>query len=201
VLHYVPALKHTYLSDVNLTKIPSAVFVARAGGRHVGRTETKIREGNGDLLEGAIPSVAIVKDGGFYAEDYFDEPSVTADLVALVAGKLNAGRLAGFIIEGTTPYGKMTSSVRQAVLQRAIYSGLPVARVGRGHPEGFADPHDYFIAGSNLTATKARLLLMACLLKFGSLPPVKDPDNPTAEELAATREEAVAAYQTIFDTH
>ena len=200
VLHYVPALKHTYLSDVNLTKIPSTASVARAEGGRIVRIETKIREANGDLLEGAIPSVAIVKDGGFYAEDYFDDPSVTADLVALVAGKLGAGRLAGFIIEGTTPYGKMTSSVRQAVLQKAIYAGLPVARVGRGHPEGFADPHDYFIAGSNLTATKARLLLMACLLKLGSLPPAKDPDDPTAEELAAIRK-AVAAYQAIFDTH
>ena len=75
-----------------------------------------------------------------------------------------------------------------------------VARVGRGNPEGFADPHTYFIAGSNLTATKARLLLMACLLKLGSLPPAKDPDNPTEDELAATRK-AVAAWQAIFDTH
>jgi L-asparaginase len=41
---------------------------------------------------------------------------------------------------------------------------------------------------------------MACLLRFGSLPPAKDPDNPNAEELASTRK-AVAAYQSIFDTH
>jgi L-asparaginase len=75
-----------------------------------------------------------------------------------------------------------------------------VARVGRGNPEGFADPDAYFIAGSNLTATKARMLLMACLLKFGSLPPAKDPENPTPTELAATRK-AVADYQAIFDTH
>ena len=54
------------------------------------------------------------------------------------------------------PYGSMTSSVRQDVLQRAIYRGLPVVRVGRGSPEGFANPDDHFIAGSNLTATKAR---------------------------------------------
>jgi hypothetical protein len=71
----------------------------------------------------------------------------------------------------------MTSSVRQAVLRKAVYSGLPVARVGRGNPEGFADPDDLLIAGSNLTATKAHMLLMACLLKFGSLPPAKNPDG------------------------
>ena len=200
VLHYLPALRHTYRSEVNLSKIPSAVRVVRAEGGRIVSAETKIRDADGDLFEGAIPSVSIVKDGGYFAEEYFDDPSVTADLVALVAQKLHGNRLAGFVAEGLTPYGVMTSSVRQDVLQKAIYSGLPVARVGRGSPEGFADPHEYFIAGSNLTSTKARMLLMACLLKLGSLPPAKDPDNPTADELAATRK-AVAAYQAIFDTH
>ena len=41
---------------------------------------------------------------------------------------------------------------------------------------------------------------MACLLKFGSLPPAQDPDNPTRAEMDATRK-AVEAYQTVFDTH
>jgi hypothetical protein len=41
---------------------------------------------------------------------------------------------------------------------------------------------------------------MACLLKFGSLPPAVNPDAPTADELSAIRE-GVAAYQAIFDTH
>jgi L-asparaginase len=63
-------------------------------------------------------------------------------------------------------------------------------------PEGFADPRDYFIAGSNLTSPKARMLLMACVLRFGSLPPAKDPANSTPDELAATRK-AVAAYQRV----
>jgi hypothetical protein len=200
VLHYVPALKHTYLSEVNLSRIPSSVPVVSSSDGTIKRSETKIRQDNGDLLESAIPSVAIVKDGGFYAEEYLDDPAVTADLVALLARKLETNRLAGFVIEGTTPYGKMTSSVRQRVLRKAIYSGLPVVRVGRGNPEGFADPDEYFIAGSNLTATKARMLLMACLLKFGSLPPARNPDQPTPAELSAIRT-AVAAYQKIFDTH
>ena len=34
-------------------------------------------------------------------------------------------------------------------------------RAPRGSPEGFAEAHEYFIAGSNLTSTKARMLLMA----------------------------------------
>ena len=84
---------------------------------------------------------------------------------------------------------------------RAVYSGLPVVRVGRGNTEGFVPLHDAsFIGGSNLTATKARLLLMACLMKFGSLSPAVDPDHPTAAETAAVRKK-VAEYQRIFDTH
>ena len=75
--------------------------------------------------------------------------------------------------------------------------GLPVVRVGRGNTEGY-DP--YFIGGSNLTASKARLLLMACLMKFGSLPPAASPDHPTSEEAAATRKK-VTAFQAVFDTH
>jgi L-asparaginase len=65
---------------------------------------------------------------------------------------------------------------------------------------GFADPSDFQIAATNLTANKARFLLMACLLKFGSLPAARDPDKPTSAELNAIRK-AVAAYQTVFDTH
>jgi L-asparaginase len=201
-LHYVPALKHTYLSEVNLSKIPASVLVAVASdaNKRIELKQTAIRSTEGDLFESAIPSVTIVKDGGYYAEEYFDDWRVTADLEAQVAQKLRADRLGGFIIEGLTPYGTMTSSVRQAVMQKAIYSGLPVARVGRGSPEGFADPHEYFISGSNLTATKARMLLMACLLRFGSLPSAQDPEHPTPEELVATRK-AVVAYQAVFNTH
>ena len=56
------------------------------------------------------------------------------------------------------------------------------------------------IAGRNLTSTKARLLLMACLMKFGSLPPAADPAHPTQAENNALKA-AVAAYQEVFDTH
>jgi hypothetical protein len=85
-------------------------------------------------------------------------------------------------------------------MEKAIFSGMPVVQVGRGAPEGFADGTPFFLAGSNLTATKARLLLMACMMKFGALPPAADPDNPTAAEKSAI-EKVVASYQAVFDTH
>ena len=79
--------------------------------------------------------------------------------------------------------------------------GLQPFAFGRGNTEGFVPLHDpSFIGGSNLTATKARLLLMACLMKFGSLPPAVNPDHPTPEEAAATHKK-VADYQTVFDIH
>jgi hypothetical protein len=83
---------------------------------------------------------------------------------------------------------------------RAAYSGIPSVRVGRGAPEGFADRTPFVIAGSNLTAIKARLTLMACLMKFGALPVAADPANPTAAEKTALIA-AIVKYQQVFNTH
>ncbi len=123
------------------------------------------------------------------------------DLIALIGHMLKSAPLAGFVVEGLTPYGRNVSNARHRLMLRAVNSGLPVVRVGRGNTEGFVPLHDpFFIGGSNLTATKARLLLMACLMKFGSLPPAANADDPTSEEVAVIRKK-VAAYQTVFDTH
>lgn len=200
VLLYVPAYKHTYLSDVNTTKIPAKVQAVRMGRGGPELFDLDVKAANGDILPDAIPSVSIVKDGGYCGEDFGEDPALERDIAFLVEHKLGLGRLAGFVIEGQVPYGSMTSQARQKHMEKAVLSGLPVVRVGRGSPEGFADPTGLFLAGSNLTATKARLLLMACLMKFGSLPTAKDPDHPTARERAAI-EEAVVAYQHVFDTH
>jgi L-asparaginase len=83
---------------------------------------------------------------------------------------------------------------------RGVYSGLPVVQCGRGNTEGFAVPTSPFIAGSNLVVTKARMLLIACLMKLGTLPQARDPAHPTSDEIAAMAEK-VAAHQSIFDTH
>ena len=92
----------------------------------------------------------------------------------------------------------MSNSV-DAALKRATFSGMPVVKVGRGNAGGFVDPtrDPLAIAGSNLTATKARLLLMACLMKLGCLPPAADPANPTAAETEATKAK-LKEYQADF---
>jgi L-asparaginase len=199
-LTYLPAYKHTHLSDVNMSKLPASVKAVRKGANGTDTVDFAIKDANGDLLGSAIPSVSIVKDGSWQTLEYGDDPALELDLIALIEHKLSMGKLAGLVVEGQVPYGTLASPARTKLTARAVFSGLPVARVGRGSPEGFADPHPHFIAGSNLTATKARLLLMASLMKFGSLPAAKNPDKPTLQEIAATKQ-AVAQYQQVFDTH
>ncbi len=81
------------------------------------------------------------------------------------------------------------------------FSGMPVVLTGRGNAEGFVSPPTApFIGGRNLTSTKARLLLMACLMKLGSVPAAADPDRPTAGEVEAGQKK-IREYQEVFDTH
>jgi L-asparaginase len=200
VLLYVPAYKHTYLSEVNTSRLPEATRAVRLGAGGIESFEIAVKNRHGEILPDAIPSVSIVKDGGYCGEEFGEDPALEGDLSFLLDHKLRLGRLAGFVTEGQVPYGAMTSHARQAIMGRAVLSGLPVVRVGRSAPEGFADATNLFLSGSNLTSTKARLLLMACLMRFGSLPAAKDVDNPTQSELKAI-EAANANYQRVFDTH
>ena len=199
-LTYLPVHKHTYLSDVNLTRLPTLTTAVRAGSDGIERVAIAVKGANGKLQADAIPVVSIVKDGSYSGLEIGDDPSIENDLIASIEHKLGLGQLAGFVVEGIVPYGSSASDARHKLMLGATFSGLPVARVGRGAPEGFADAHEFQIAASNLTGTKARFLLMACLLKFGSLPAASDPEAPTAGELSAIRD-ALAAYQKVFDTH
>jgi hypothetical protein len=197
---YVPAYKHTANSDVNITRLPAAVKATKRSCDGIETVDIRIKDDAGQLLPDAIPSVSIVKDGGYAAEMFGDDPAPEADLDFLIQHKLSGGRLAGFVVEGLVPYGQATSEVRTMMLRKASFCGLPVVRVGRGYPEGFADPQAFSLAGMNLTSTKARLLLMACLMKFGSLPAASDPSNPTDAEITALKT-ALTAYQVVFNSH
>ena len=77
-----------------------------------------------------------------------------------------------------------------------------VTRVGRSDPGGRVPSgwDDLTIAGSNLDTNKARLLLMAAMLKLGRLPKARDPRNPTKAERNATVAK-VAQFQEIFENH
>ena len=199
-LTYLPAYKHTYKSEVRLTLLPANVQAAHKSKSGIELIDVPVKDAGGKLLADAIPVVSIMKDGSYCGIEFGDDPELEIDMIASIEHKLAMGRLAGFVIEGLVPYGSLPSTARHNLMVRAAFSGIPVVKVGRNAPEGFADPHEFQIAGSNLTATKARFLLMACLLKFGSYPPAKDPAKPTPQEVAAVKA-AVAKYQEIFDTH
>ena len=197
VLNYLPATRHTHLSDVNLTRLPAEVLGHLASGD----MRVPIKDAHGELLDSAIPKVTIVKDGNYTIDDYDDDPSREVDLLAQMARNLAAHPLAGFVVEGLSPYGRLTSAVRTRVMRRAAFCGMPVVLVGRGNAEGFVPPPAApFIGGRNLTATKARLLLMACLMRLGSVPAAADPDRPTASEADAVQNK-IRQYQEVFDTH
>jgi hypothetical protein len=199
-LTYLPQTRHSYLSEVNVSRLPTKTAGVRGDGGKLHAVEVAIKDGAGTLLDGAIPKVVIVKDGTYDSDDFDIDLEREIDLVARMEHNLRHAPLAGFVVEGLSPYGIMTSKARHRLMLRAVHLGMPVVRVGRGNNAGFAPRRDRFIGGGNLTATKARLLLMACLMKFGSLPPAADPDRPTDAEADAVRR-AVSAYQAVFDTH
>jgi hypothetical protein len=192
VLRYVPATKHTWNSDLRLPLLPASV-PGLAG-------PVAVKDAEGRLLPDAIPKVAVVKDTSYCEEGFDSDPAQEVDVIALMAAMPGMAPLSGFVSEGLNPYGKPAATARNRILRRAAFSGFPVVNVGRGNTEGFALAGGPFIAGSNLTAVKARILLMACLMKFGMLPRAADPDAPTRDEVAATMA-ALAPYQAIFDTH
>ncbi|MEZ5265989.1 MAG: hypothetical protein R2755_30340 [Acidimicrobiales bacterium] len=203
-LTYVPARRHTHTSEVRLSELPTSTtgVTGTADGTAItaGTVAVTVKDAAGDLLATALPHVSIVKYSCYHATGAAADGGDEVEILARIAANLAGSPLAGFVGEGMSPYGIMTPETDTA-FELAIFSGMPVVRVGRGNTGGMAYKFDaHFVTGNNLTATKARLLLMACLLRFGALPPALDPRFPTAAERAATIA-AVARYQAIFDTH
>ena len=205
---YKPAYRHTASSQVNLSRLPDIVeFPDDAEVRTIVRVPVK--DASGALREEAIPRVHIVKYGAYMDEDETADPDNEVDIMARIDKGLRdqasddpkSPRLHGFVLEGSSPYGLGSMSQHRA-LEIATFSGMPVVRVGRADPGGRVPSgwDDLTIAGSNLDTNKARLLLMAAMLKLGRLPKARNPRNPTTTERAATVAR-VAQYQEIFENH
>jgi hypothetical protein len=199
VITFRPARQHTAGSSVRIGELPAAVTGVRAGATGAGEAVNVPVVDGGQLRGDAIPKVTIINFARF--DDGAADGSTEVEILARIEENLRSHPLAGFIAVGGNPYGYVGPS-RDAAFRQAILRGMPVVHVLRGNAEGFGQAlfAKQTIAGGNLTATKARLLLMACLLRFGSLPPAADPDNPTAAEIAAI-DAALARFQAVFDTH
>jgi L-asparaginase/Glu-tRNA(Gln) amidotransferase subunit D len=202
-LTYVPQKKHTYRSDVRITTMPATVQGVTDQGAGPVVVDVHVKDEHGGLRPEAMPVVTFTKFGRYVQSLTGAEGvdiSTEVEVLARTSANLAESPLAGFVAEGMSPYG-FTGPTNTAALHRAVFSGMPVVRVGRGNTGGKAYEGDPFaIPGNNLTATKARILLMAALLRLGALPPAVDPANPTDDERAATVA-ALAAYREIFATH
>ena len=203
---YVPNYKHTASSEVNLRRLPQQLeFVDGAGST----VRLAIKNSDGTLRGEAIPRVHIVKYGNYMEEDETGNPDHEVDILARIQkaqqqqqdNRDEVPKLHGLVLEGASPYGTGSRS-QMAAMELATFSGLPVVRVGRADPGGRvpSDDTDVFIEGSNLDTNKARLLLIASLMKLGRMPKARDPRNPTAAERKAVMAK-VEEYQEIFETH
>jgi L-asparaginase/Glu-tRNA(Gln) amidotransferase subunit D len=205
---YRPGYKHTSNSEVNLNRLPEKLeFLDRAGDARP--TILNMKNGDGTLREEAVPRVSLVKMGSYGQEDETDNPDEEVDILARIDRALKEQnlpnekkpKLHGFVLEGRSPYGTGGGS-QMAALEIAALSGMPVVKVGRCDPGGrtATNPNDLTIEGSNLDATKARLLLIAAMLKLGRLPKAIDPKHPTREEKQAVMAK-IAEFQEIFEDH
>ena len=196
----VPTRKHTWKSDVRMTVLPAQVNGLLRKDGVFKTVPVAIKNAQGELIGDAIPKVAILKGDNWY-DDGLPDPTKEKGMQATIDMLLADYPLAGIVGEGLSPYATLSNS-QERVLQRAAASGLPVVKVSRGDAHGLVNvnPNNLFIEGNNNIATKARLLLTAALMKYGSLPPAADPANPTPAELEAIKEK-LKLYQEIFNTH
>lgn len=199
---FVPARLHTSCSELRLPKLPDEVVgVTGSSIDDVQTVRVRVKDEHGDLLGTAMPHVSIVTFSRYGpGKDAGGDGADEIEVIARVSANLAGAPLAGFVGEGMSPYGLMTVQTDAALLV-AVNCGMPVVRVGRGNTGGMAYKFDpMFVSGNNLTATKARILLMAAMLKLGALPVAADPRNPTPAEQDATKA-AIAEYQALFDSH
>jgi len=183
VISMRPTYRHTWNSDVRLTALPDAV-----------------RDESGGLRPELMPLVGLAKHGQYIEETDEIDATQQVGILTRLARVVASGALAGFVAEGSAPFGTFNESA-EAAFRICVFSGVPVVKVNRGGGGMTEKTYAPFaIAGGNLTGQKARLLLMASLLKLGLLPRAVDPGNPTPAEIGATRE-ALGRYQEIFDTH
>src|SRR5207253_9205771 len=60
LLHYLPTARHTYRSEVNISRLLRATQGVRREGDRIQTVPVPIKGREGDLLETAIPGVSIV---------------------------------------------------------------------------------------------------------------------------------------------
>jgi len=201
VIYFKPLTLHTWKSKVNLRNLPTSINGVLGKDGALTTTLVRVKDSSGLLVGASLPRINVIKMTHYSQDTSSQLAEPAADILLQIADKLISSPLAGFVAEGRSPFGNMTTEQTKA-LEIAVYSGMPVVSVGRGNAGGPTGhrPYNVFIEGNNLSAPKARLLLMACMMKFGSMPTAIFPEEPSQSERQAVQN-LISKYQEIFDTH
>ncbi len=147
----------------------------------------------------ALPRVDIVKTYAG-ADDVPIGAFVRRALEERAADENHPGH--GIVVEGFAysgaPHGLQHPALEEAVARH----GIPVVLASRGLRGRIPRERDQslFVTADNLSAVKARLLLVLAIRALGPLTALTDLDNPAPEEQQRLLHE-IERYQDIFDTH
>ena len=201
-LTFLPLNRHGRTSAVRYLAIPKTVpGLRRAPGGRIEQIPVTVKDDAGRLRGEAIPEVELLDFNSWMTSNPPGTPDpVVPRIESAIARCLGESPLGGLVAEA--PTSGHFDRHDALMIDQAALSGFVVVKVSRGTPGTFlgAVAENLFVEGSNLNASKARVLLLACLLRFGCPPPAADPAHPTEAEKAAVRSH-LAAIQEVFDTH
>jgi len=201
-LTFLPLNRHGRTSEVRYSAIPKTVpGLSRAANGRIEQAPVTVKDDTGQLRGEAIPEVEILDFNSWMTSNAPGTPDPVGPRVeSAIARCLGESPLCGLVAEAPVS-GHFDRNDALAIDQAAL-SGMVVVKVSRGASGAFMGRIDenLLVEGSNLNANKARVLLMACLLRYGSPPPAADPAHPTEAEKEAVRSH-LAKIQEVFDTH
>lgn len=201
-LTFLPVNRHGRTSEVRYSAIPKTVpGLHRTASGLIEQIQVAVKDDAGHLRGETIPEVELVDFNSWMTAGSPDTPDpVVSRIESAITRCLGESPLCGLV--GTVPLSGHFDRANALMIDQTALSGFVVAKVSRGNPGAFMSdvPDNLFIEGSNLNANKARVLLMACLLRFGCPPPAADPRHPTETEKSAVRSH-LARIQQVFDTH
>ena len=109
-LTYIPAKRHTARSDVNLTRLPRSVEGLKG-------VAVEVKCAAGWLQPSAMPTVTMVKYGRYMPEtpEVLGTTVPSVEVMARVQANLERTQLAGFVGEGSSPYGNIDTEADLAL--------------------------------------------------------------------------------------